>query len=386
MKIALVSPYDFAYPGGVANHISSLDLQFTRMGHDVKIIAPASRVIKDFGDRFITIGRPYPIPSSGSVIRVPISLHLAPTIKATLAREQFDILHLHEPFMPMLCSAMVRFSNTVSVGTFHAAEGKPGYNWGRPISTWMIRQRLHNLHGRIAVSKPAQEYHSKYIPGSYEIIPNGIDLEPFSDEVAPFEEYLDGKKNILFVGRLEFRKGLNYLLNALLLVKREMPDVRLIVVGPGTRLRKRYERWVNKTGLEKDVVFAGYVSNEDKARYYKTADIFCAPATSRESFGIVLLEAMATGKPVVATNIPGYASVVSDGEDGLLVPPQNYQELARALKTLLNDEALRKQMGEKGRAKSKNFSWELVARRVMDYYLRIISEVRGKDVADSMTG
>ena len=150
-------------------------------------------------------------------------------------------------------------------------------------------------------------------------------------------------------------------------------------------MRKRYERWVSKTGLE-DVVFVGYVSNEDKARYYKTADIFCAPATSRESFGIVLLEAMATGKPVVATNIPGYASVVSDGEDGLLVPPQNYQELARALLTLLNDEALRKQMAARGKAKSREYSWELVARRIMDYYLRVIGEVRGKDAADAMTG
>jgi len=354
MKIALVSPYDFAHPGGVASHISSLEQQFTRMGHDVKIIAPASRVIKDFGDRFISIGRPYPIPSSDSVIRVPISLHLAPVIKETLAREQFDIIHLH------------------NVGTFHAAEGKPGYNWGRPVSTWLIQRRLHNLHGKIAVSKPAQDYHSKYIPGPYEM-------------VAPFEEYRDGKKNILFVGRLEFRKGLNYLLNAFLLVKREIPDVRLIVVGPGTRLRRRYERWVQKTGLEKDVVFAGYVSNEDKARYYKTADIFCAPATSRESFGIVLLEAMATGKPVVATNIPGYASVVSDGEDGILVPPKNYNELSRVLKTLLNDENLCRQMGMKGKAKSRNFSWELVAQQVMDYYLRIIGEVRGKNAADSMT-
>nr|MBC8476782.1 glycosyltransferase [Dehalococcoidia bacterium] len=106
MKIALVSPYDFAHPGGVTNHISSLDLQLTRMGHDVKVIAPASSVVKDFGDRFIAIGKPFPIPSSDSIIRVSTSLHLAPAIKEVLAREQFDIIHLHEPFMPMLCSAM----------------------------------------------------------------------------------------------------------------------------------------------------------------------------------------------------------------------------------------------------------------------------------------
>jgi phosphatidylinositol alpha-mannosyltransferase len=385
MKIALVSPYDFAYPGGVSNHISSLDLQFTRMGHDVKVIAPASRVIKDFEDRFISIGRPYPIPSSDSIIRVPISMHLAPEIKKVLAREQFDIIHLHEPFMPMLCSAVLRFSDAVNIGTFHASEGKPGYNWGKPISTWMIRRRLWKLHGMIAVSEPAREFASRGVPGRYEIIPNGINIEHFSDSVTPMEEFLDGKLNILFVGRLEFRKGLNYLLNAFLRVKQEIPESRLIVVGPGTRLRKRYERWISKTGLE-DVVFVGYASKEDLPRYYKTADVFCAPATSRESFGIVLLEGMAMGKPIVATNIPGYASVVTDGKEGILVPPMNHPELAKALLTLLKDDALRRQMGASGKAKSRDYSWELVARRIRDYYLRVIGEVRGKDAADAMMG
>ena len=139
MKIALVSPYDFAHPGGVPNHISSLEHYLTLMGHEVKVIAPASRAVTAFGDRFIPIGKPRPIPSSGSIIRISISLRLASTIKEVLNREKFDIIHLHEPFMPMLCSAVLRFSNTVTVGTFHAADGKPGYNWGRPISTWMIK-------------------------------------------------------------------------------------------------------------------------------------------------------------------------------------------------------------------------------------------------------
>lgn len=376
MKIALVAPYDFAHPGGVTNHISALDHQFTQMGHDVRIIAPASRPVMDFGDRFIPIGRPFPIPSSESIIRVSISPHLAPAIKKVVAREKFDIVHLHEPFMPMLCSAVLRFSDAVNVGTFHAAEGKPGYNWGKPISTWVIRRRLHKLHGKIAVSQPALAYHSRYIPGPFEIIPNGVDLERFSDDVAPFEQYLDGKKNILFLSRLEFRKGLNYLLNAFLLVKREMPDVRLLVVGPGTRLRRRYERWVRKTGLE-DVVFIGYASYEDVPRYYKTADIFSVPATGRESQGLILLEAMAMGKPVVATSIAGYASVVTHGEDGLLVPPRNYQELSQALLTLLNDEALRRQMGAKGKAKVKDYDWKVVSRRLLDFYQRTIDQVRG---------
>jgi len=384
MKIALVCPYDFAYPGGVANHISALDVRFVRMGHEVKVIAPASRTIKDFGDRFIAIGRPYPIPSSDSVIRVPISLHLAPSIKAVLAREKFDVVHLHEPFMPMLCSAVLRFSDSVNIGTFHAAQGKPGYNWGRPISTWMIRQRLHKLHGKIAVSEPAREFHSRYVPGHYEIIPNGVDVTLFSDGATPMAPLRDGKLNILFVGRLEFRKGLNYLLNAFLTVKQEIPESRLIVVGPGTRLRKRYERWIEKTGL-RDIVFTGFVSEQDKVRYYHTADVVCFPATGRESQGLVLLEGMAAGKPVVASNIPGYASVIADGEDGILVPPRNHPDLARALIMLLRDEEMRRRLGGRGKEKSASYSWELVTRRVMDFYLRVTEEVRGKASAGART-
>jgi phosphatidylinositol alpha-mannosyltransferase len=377
MKIALVSPYDFAHPGGVPSHISSLEHYLTEMGHEVKVIAPASKAVDTFGDRFIRIGKPRPVPSSGSIIRIPISLHLAPTIKEVLAREKFDVIHLHEPFMPMLCSAVLRFSNTVTVGTFHAADGRPGYNWGRPISTWMIRRRLPKLRGKIVVSKPALKYHSKYIPGPFEIIPNGVDTEHFSPEVTPIEKFCDGKQNILFLGRLEHRKGLKYLLRAYQQVKKEIPNSRLLVVGPGTRLRKGYERWVKQNGIQ-DVVFVGYVSEEDKPRYFKTADVFCSPATGRESQGIVLLEAMALAKPVVASNIPGYASVVTQGEEGLLVPPKNSGELARALISLLKDGKLRQQMGAKGRLTVQEYSWGRVAQKVFDYYTRVLSESPGR--------
>ncbi len=123
MKIALVSPYDFAYPGGVANHISSLERYLTHMGHEVKIIAPASMAVPAFNDRFIPIGKPRPVPTSGSITRITLSLRLASTIKTVLAEEKFDIIHLHEPFMPMLCSAVLRFSNVPNIGTFHACDG-----------------------------------------------------------------------------------------------------------------------------------------------------------------------------------------------------------------------------------------------------------------------
>jgi phosphatidylinositol alpha-mannosyltransferase len=239
----------------------------------------------------------------------------------------------------------------------------------------MIRSRLKRLHGRIAVSGPAQEFASRVVPGPYEVIPNGIDLDSFTEDVAPMPEFMDGKLNILFLSRLEFRKGLNYLLNAYHRVKPEFPNSRLIVAGPGTRLRGRYERWVGKTGLQ-DVVFVGPVPEQDKPRYYKTADIFSVPATGRESFGVILLEAMALRKPIVATNISGYSNVVTNGEDGLLVPPRDYIQLGEALRTAMADEALRRRMGDAGRAKAERYSWDIVSQRVLDHYDRAIETAR----------
>jgi phosphatidylinositol alpha-mannosyltransferase len=374
MKIALVSPYDFAFPGGVTSHISSLERYLSRTGHEVRVIAPASREISAFGDRFIPVGKPHPIPSSGSIIRISISFRLASTIKKILEREKFDIVHLHEPFMPMLCSAILRFSNSTNIGTFHAWDGKPGYSWGRPISTWMINRRIKKLAGRIAVSKMALSYVSKYIPGDYEVIPNGIDTEFFSPEVPPIEKFCDGRQNILFLGRLERRKGLIYLIKAFYQVKQEIPNSRLIIAGPGTRLRKPYEKWVRNHGLADDVVFTGYVSEEDKPRYFKTAAVYCSPATSRESFGIVLLESMAVGTPVVASNIDGYNRVITHGVDGLLVPPRDTSSLALTLIAALKDEALRQRLAAEAMSTARKYSWEKVARRVLDFYTETLNK------------
>ncbi len=374
MKIALVSPYDFAHPGGVTNHISSLEHYLTKMGHEVRVIAPASRAVTVFGDKFIPIGKPRPIPANGSIARITISLRLASRIKEVLGQENFDIIHLHEPFMPMLCSAVLRFAQTVCVGTFHAFGGRPGYNLGWPITRWILRRRERKLHGRIAVSPAALAFASKHIRGDFELIPNGVDLEHFSPAVLPIGKFLDGKLNLLFVGRLEPRKGLIHLLKAYRLIKKEMPNSRLIVVGPGRMLRKRYQLWVNRHGLRDDVVFQGLVGYADLPRYYQTADIFCAPSTKGESFGIVLIEAMAMGKPVVASGIRGYRDVVSDGVDGILVPPKKERLLAQALLGLMRDEMRRKQLGAAGLAKAQNYDWHKLAKRIEDYYARVMRE------------
>lgn len=379
MKIALVSPYDFAYPGGVVNHISCLEQQFTRMGHDVKIIAPASKAVHTLGDRFIRIGTPRPFPVSGSIARVTISVRLESQIKEAFEREKFDICHLHEPLMPTLCTTTLRLKRTPMVGTFHASGAKPWYTMFGPIMKWYFDRWFRKLDGRIAVSKTAWEYANSYFPADYVIIPNGIDTKHFNHKATPIDAYNDGKFNILFVGRLEKRKGFNYLLKAYKRIKREFPDCRLIAVGPGTRLRKKYERQINRTGLH-DVIFTGYATYRDLPRYYQTADVVCFPATGRESFGIVLLEAMAVGKPIIATSIDGFANVLTDGDDGLAVPPRNVDKLAEALFALINNEPLRQQMGARGRPKALQYDWTYVAQRVLDYYQEILNKIASPEV------
>jgi phosphatidylinositol alpha-mannosyltransferase len=267
---------------------------------------------------------------------------------------------------------VLRLSDAANVGTFHATESRPSYRWSKPLLLRsFLKKWFQKLDSRIAVSQPALDFINKHFPSTYDIIPNGIDLNCFCPDTSPLPEFQDGKTNLLFVGRLENRKGLEYLLKAYRLIKPDYPDSRLIIVGPGTRLRHKYEKNVSESGLP-DVIFAGRVDYQDLPRYYRTADIFCAPATGHESFGIVLLEAMATGKPVIASNISGYAGVVTDGVEGILVPPKQEVPLAQAISGLMQNKALCRQMGEKGRLKSQDYGWDKISRRVLDCYFKLL--------------
>lgn len=367
MKIALVSPYDFAYPGGVNHHVSSLEREFTRMGHEVKVIGPTSSPVTQFGDRFIHIGKPRPVPSSGSVARIAVAPIISNRVREVLEEEKFDVIHLHEPLLPPLCTWMLRFSKTANVGTFHAYYSRPSYRWTQPLFTWLYKKWFNRLDVKLAVSQSARDYANKFFPGHYEILPNGIDLQHFCPDVPPVDEFNDGKKNILFVGRLEKRKGADHLLKAYKQVKREIPDCRLLIVGPGTRLRNKYEKRVQKSGLN-DVHFIGQVDYKDLPRYYKTADVFCSPATGHESFGVVLLEAMAVGRPIVVSDIPGYASLITNGVQGFLVPPKDEDSLAETLTRVLTNSSLCQQLGAQGIIKAERYSWKRIAARTLEYY------------------
>jgi len=261
------------------------------------------------------------------------------------------------------------------VGTFHASGGKPWYTMFSPIMKWYLDRWFRKLDGRIAVSKVALDYVKTYFPADYVIIPNGVDNHHFNNGVTPFEQFMDGKINILFVGRLEKRKGFEYLLEAYKLIKPEIPDCRLIQVGPGVRLRKKYAKRINKYGLA-DVHFTGYSSYADLPRYYKTADIVCFPATGRESQGIVLLEAMSVGKPVIASAIDGYSSVLTDGVEGIAVPPADAEKLAEAILRLNRDKQLRQQMGERGKPKAMQYDWPLLANKLLDFYTSTLEKLK----------
>ena len=364
MKIAMVSPYDFTWPGGVTAHVAQLARELGRSGHEVQVLAPhsPSRECQD-SDLLVPLGRSVPLPSGGSIARVSLSWWLCRKVRALLAREQFDIIHLHEPMAPILPLCVLEYSKTVNVGTFHAFHSRQHlYRFTHPI----IKRWQQRLHGNIAVSPAAQRYVYKTFPGDYKIIPNGIDVDHFSQKAAPWPEYQDGKTNILFVGRLERRKGLRYLLEAFSRLKWDLPNIRLLVVGPGNPDQESY-RVLSSRNLQ-DVVFLGKVPYEDLPRYYASADIFCSPATGAESFGIVLLEAMAAGKPVVASSIEGFRGLVRDGEDGLLFPRKDSEALANALELLVRQPELRRQLGGNGRLASQKYRWEVVAGQVEEYY------------------
>ena len=370
MNIALVSPYDFSFPGAVAVHISQLAHQFMSMGHRVKILTPYSPSrARDMGEGVIPLGRPVPIPSGGSIARVSLSVWLLPRIRELLKREKFDVVHLHEPMAPVLPVCVLHTSKGINVGTFHAFHGST--RWYR-LTHLLLKRWFNKLDGRIAVSPPALQHVSKFFPGDYRIIPNGVDVKHFGSDVPPFPELQDGKINILFLSRLEKRKGLRYLLEAYSRLKWDFPNTRLIVVGPGNPDKLSY-RIISERNLQDDVVFTGAVSYKMLPRYFRTADIFCAPAIGKESFGIVLLEAMASSRPIVATRIEGFSSVLTHGQQALLVPPRNGEALANALALLIQNPDLRVQMGARGRETVEQYSWEVVAQQVIDYYKTLLS-------------
>jgi phosphatidylinositol alpha-mannosyltransferase len=362
MKIGIVTPYAYPLPGGVNDHVGSLYRVLRSRGHDVRIITSSHGLQKASEGDIIRVGKGFSVPFNGSMGTITLSPTYLAQMRAILERERFDVLHYHEPFVPFLSLVTLTVSTSVNVGTFHAFGGLSiSYEFGKR----MLGHYAGKLHGRIAVSPAARHFISRYFPGEYKIVPNGVEPGRYQRAV-PIARYRDGVPNILFVGRMEPRKGLIHLLRAFRKLQRDGVRARLLLVGtgPGEREARRY---VLTRQLD-DVEFLGRVSEAQKAQLFKTADIYVSPATGRESFGIVLLEAMSAGAPIICSDIHGYRGVVRRERDGILVEPGNADALAASIRRLIDDPALRAQLSRAGEERAQLFTWERVGQAVEEYY------------------
>jgi phosphatidylinositol alpha-mannosyltransferase len=287
-------------------------------------------------------------------------------VRAFVQGHDFDILHLHGPFPPNLSYWALRYSRTTNVATFHSTR----FSFRAPGSSlfrWAFRNWYRKLDGLIAVSMAARDSIRPYIPGDYRIVPNGVDTDRFTAGSRPLPEFSGPEPKILFLGRLDPRKGLEQLLRAFPLVRQAIPEVLLLVVGKDPEER-RYRRIAFDGGFTSAVRFLGFVPPERLPSCYASCDVYCSPALGGESFGIVLIEAMASGRPVVASDIPGYREVVKNGENGLLVDPHDPSGLAAVLVRLLRDPTLRRTLAARGLESVSDYSWVRVSERIEALY------------------
>jgi phosphatidylinositol alpha-mannosyltransferase len=331
--------------------VGSLARHLRERGHEVRVIAPADRATREV----FSVGRTVAVPYNGSVARIAFGPRVGLRVRRALRLARADVVHVHEPMAPSAGLLAVIASQAPVVGTFHAAlGGSRAYRVAAPL----LRPAWNKLAVRIAVSEEARRTATRAFGDAFRIIPNGIEPERFA-AAGPVPR----EPRVLFIGRLEPRKGAAVLVRAFARVRAAIHDASLTIVGEGPQ-RAALAR--ESAGL--DVRFAGRLEHDALAREIADAAVVCAPSLGGESFGIVLLEAMASGRPVVASDIPGYAAVVRDGIDGVLTPPGDEHALAGALVSLLQDRARLESMGAAGRERAARYSWKVVAAEVEQAY------------------
>lgn len=377
MRIALVCPYSFTYPGGVQQHVLALYREFKKRKLYVKILTPRTQK-SPLSKDMIFLGRSVRLPTHQTSFQASVNVpKVSEPIREVLAKERFDIIHFHEPLNPFLSWQLLRASKAVNIGTFHSAwQGRVSLNVYRasikPFEDFFLRR----LDGTIAVSPAAWDSWRKFLEKKDGvIIPNGIDLARFKPK--RMKKHRSKKIKLLFVGRLEPRKGILDLLRALRILVEKDLKIYLTVVGRGPS-GYRAEVFVKQHGLENWVNFVGRVSDKKLPSFYAAADICCFPAVGGESFGIVLLEAMAMGKPLVVYANAGYRWVLRNYPwEKALVPVKNMERLAASLEILSSDEKLRKSLGKWGLAEVKKYRWEKVAKEVLAFYRRMLKKKKG---------
>lgn len=362
MRAMLVCPYSLTLPGGVQGQVLGLAAHLRGLGVDAAVVAPCDDEPPAPG--VIPVGRSIPLASNGSV--APIAPDPAAWMRtvAALRAEEPDVLHIHEPISPGPAAAAALFGRAPVVGTFHASGAAPAalYRAFAPA----VRALARRLAVRTAVSDDARALAERCLGGAYRVLPNGVDVEHFA-KAEPWPDG-DGRPVILFVGRHEERKGLSVLLDAFAGLDR---DARLWVAGDGPETGDLKDRGV--PGVE----WLGSISEVEKARRLRAATLFCAPSIHGESFGVVLLEAMAAGVPVVASDIAGYRDVARQDREALLVPAEDAQALRGALDKALDDARLRERLVEAGRERAATFSLASLAERYLSIYEQVVARGRG---------
>lgn len=368
MRIALVSPYSWTVPGGVNDHVINLAGQLEGRGHEPWIIAPAGSLAhppdeRRLPARFISAGTALPFRSNGSKAYLNVWPLMMQRMEKILDEQEFDLIHAHEPCAPSAAAAVLAAAAVPVVGTFHAAGGSAlGYRMFSPAAARVIDQ----LAVRIAVSDAARSYVGGMFPGEYRVIPNGVDVGTY----APARSLAKTPRRLLFVGRPEPRKGLFILLQAFAVVRERQPEATLALVGTSeAQLRAAAAKMVPKVAYPLPGVTAlGRLSREEKVQAMGRAELLVVPSLKGESFGIVLVEGLAAGLPVVASDIPAYRSVLLEGDVGHLVPPGDPFHLADELVALLNDAGARSRLSRKGLAAVGRYDWPVVADRVIEAY------------------
>lgn len=358
MRVALVCPYSLALPGGVQGQVLGLARALRGLGVPARVVGPCDGPPP--GPGVSSVGPSVPLAANGSVAPVaPDPTAILRTL-AALRAEAPDVLHLHEPLVPGPTLTALLAGDAPAVGTFHASGYvPPAYVWLRPVMRAVARR----LRLRTAVSSDARRLAERWLGGTCLVLPNGVDVERF----AKADPWPADKPAILFVGRHEPRKGLEVLIEAFTGLE---GDAALWVAGEGPETKRL------QAGAPPEVQWLGRISDLELARRLRAAAVFCAPSRHGESFGVVLLEAMAAGTPVVASDIAGYRDVARAGREAVLVEPGDAGALRRALRRVLDDRALAAELVEAGAARAAGFSMERLAERYLALYESVLGRAR----------
>jgi phosphatidylinositol alpha-mannosyltransferase len=361
VRIALVCPYAWEAAGGVQVHVKNLAERLLERGHEAIVLTPTTVAPSEPWAR--SVGRPVRISYRGTVAPIaPLSYR---RVRSVLASFRPDIVHVHEPLTPSASMFATLVANAPVVATVHAyLDRSVAMEMAAPI----LRRIWRRVTVGVAVSEAAASFLRRAVPGAaLDIVPNGVDVGAFAGGEPPAD--LPPGRRILWVNRLDPQKGFPIALAAFSKVLAEVPDAILVVVGEG---RDREALGLLTESERARVDMRGAVPNEGVPSYLAACEIFVSPAVGQESFGIALIEAMAAGLPVVAADIPGYREVVSDGVEGLLVPPRDPEALAAGLVRLLTEPELASRLGEAGHEHARIFDWPLVVERLEALYLRAI--------------